>query len=186
MFGGAISGYSETGSAVKAMAPTMTVTIDRTEAKIGRSTKKWAKRMVRSVRRCRRLRTFARRRQSDRLGRHLAAEARALNAGDDDRFVARQASADDAISIVARTGPNNSLAHRPIGGHDIDKPPLEVGDYRFVGNKYRLVKWASGNGETPEHARGQEIIEVIEHGAATHRSGRRIEPVVDEVDAPLA
>ena len=43
MVGGAISGYCETGSCVYAMPPTMSSTIDSTDAKIGRSTKKCEK-----------------------------------------------------------------------------------------------------------------------------------------------
>src|SRR5215212_5837685 len=43
--GGAISGYSETGRPNWAMPPTIRMMIDRTEAKIGRSMKKWEKRM---------------------------------------------------------------------------------------------------------------------------------------------
>lgn len=43
--GGAISGYCETGRAWNEIRPMITVRIDRTEAKIGRLTKKWAKRM---------------------------------------------------------------------------------------------------------------------------------------------
>src|SRR5229473_3069447 len=44
--GGAISGYSVIGSARYAMAPTSVRRIEMTAAKIGRSIKKWEKRMV--------------------------------------------------------------------------------------------------------------------------------------------
>src|SRR6185503_20613458 len=43
--GGAISGYSETGRRNCAMTPMIRMISDRTEAKIGRSMKKWEKRM---------------------------------------------------------------------------------------------------------------------------------------------
>src|SRR6185312_9247053 len=43
--GGAISGYSETGRRNCAMPPMIRMISDRTEAKIGRSMKKWEKRM---------------------------------------------------------------------------------------------------------------------------------------------
>ncbi len=47
--GGAISGYSAIGSVRCAMAPMMRMMIDRTEAKIGRSMKKWGKRICGST-----------------------------------------------------------------------------------------------------------------------------------------
>src|SRR5689334_17046438 len=47
--GGAISGYSVTGSARSTSAPVMVSRIDSTAAKIGRSMKKWEKRMRRSL-----------------------------------------------------------------------------------------------------------------------------------------
>src|ERR1700736_5516965 len=43
--GGAISGYWATGSRPTDTAPTMTKTIETTAAKIGRSMKKWERRM---------------------------------------------------------------------------------------------------------------------------------------------
>ncbi len=45
MIGGAISGYCATGSRTKATAPRITITIETTEAKIGRSMKKCEMRM---------------------------------------------------------------------------------------------------------------------------------------------
>ena len=44
--GGAISGYSAIGSVRCAMAPMMRMMIERTAAKIGRSMKKWGKRIA--------------------------------------------------------------------------------------------------------------------------------------------
>src|SRR5258707_1211187 len=44
--GGAISGYSATGRRNWAIPPTIRIMSDRTEAKIGRSMKKWEKRMT--------------------------------------------------------------------------------------------------------------------------------------------
>src|SRR5229473_7803336 len=44
--GGAMSGYCATGSRPTDTAPTMTKTIETTAAKIGRSMKKWERRMV--------------------------------------------------------------------------------------------------------------------------------------------
>ena len=45
MVGGAISGYCATGSRTKLTPPTITKMIDTTEAKIGRSMKKWEMRI---------------------------------------------------------------------------------------------------------------------------------------------
>src|SRR5215469_17471742 len=47
--GGAISGYSETGSARWTIAPAIVRMIDSTAAKIGRSMKKWDKRIAYSL-----------------------------------------------------------------------------------------------------------------------------------------
>src|SRR5260221_3227996 len=44
--GGAMSGYSGAGRRNWAMPPTIRIMSDRTEAKIGRSMKKWEKRMM--------------------------------------------------------------------------------------------------------------------------------------------
>ena len=46
MVGGAISGYCATGRRKNATAPRITNTIDTTEAKIGRSMKKWEMRIA--------------------------------------------------------------------------------------------------------------------------------------------
>src|SRR6185436_8695316 len=90
MVGGTTSGYCATGSATYAMPPRITVTIDRTAAKIGRSMKKREKPISTAGRR--------RRLPLDRpvLGRHRSALVHPLDAGDDDPVVTAHPVAHDA------------------------------------------------------------------------------------------
>src|SRR5258707_1219336 len=101
--GGAISGYWATGSRPTETAPTMTKAIEMTAAKIGRSMKKWERRMpgsrsigvdVRSGGRCRRGARW--------LRRNLCARPRAHQAVDDDVVVGCQALRYDAQAIDDR------------------------------------------------------------------------------------
>ena len=88
-------------AACRRCTPTISSTIDRTDAKIGRSTKKCAK-FIAAV-----LRRFGFRRQGDQFRLDLDARPHAHQAVDDDGLVAGQAFADDAIAVDARAG-----AHR--------------------------------------------------------------------------
>src|SRR5260221_4155328 len=97
--GGAISGYWATGSRPTDTAPTMTKTIETTAAKIGRSMKKWERRMRVSRLigvdwwvggRCRSGARW--------LRRYLRARPCSHEAVDDNVVVGRQALRDDAHS----------------------------------------------------------------------------------------
>src|ERR1700730_11745542 len=101
--GGAISGYWATGSRPTDTAPTMTKTMDTTAAKIGRSMKKWERRMcgtrsigvdLRAGNRCRG--------DARSLRRNLCTRPRSHEAVDDDVVVGRQALGDDAQAIDHR------------------------------------------------------------------------------------
>src|SRR3954465_13777356 len=114
--GGATSGYCAIGSCTSATPPTIRMTIDSTEAKIGRSMKKWeititpprrallaARRYCLLLRRCHRLRRL--RRGTNRVDGVM--HARHLNALRDDPTVRRDAAlgiscllADHATAVV--------------------------------------------------------------------------------------
>src|SRR5260370_32430849 len=118
--GGAISGYWATGSCPTDTAPTMTKTIETTAAKIGRSMKKWERRIrgPRSIGAD--LRAGGRRRSGARLlRRNLSARARPHQAVDDDIVVGRQTLGDDPQAIdarperdVSRPGDGLGVVHR--------------------------------------------------------------------------
>src|SRR5882757_1648343 len=101
--GGAISGYWATGSRPTDTAPTMTKTIETTAAKIGRSMKKWERRMCGSRSIGVDLRPGDRCRSGARLlWRNLSAGPRPHEAVDDDVVVGRQALGDDAQALDER------------------------------------------------------------------------------------
>src|SRR5438270_10522753 len=81
--GGAISGYCAKGSRVTATAPTITITIDTTAAKIGRSMKKRERRILVDLGLC------GGRRRALAVRRDLGARACADEAVDDDIVVRR-------------------------------------------------------------------------------------------------
>src|SRR5690242_1485212 len=102
--GGTTSGYCAIGSPFSATSPMMTMTMESTVAKIGRSTKKRAN-MTRCLRRGRRLRSRPRRLRShvDLLRRDRRARARALDAVHDDPLVRREALRHGAKAVLQRT-----------------------------------------------------------------------------------
>src|SRR6266446_4765088 len=174
--GGAISGYWATGSRPTDTAPTMTKTIETTAAKIGRSMKKWERRICgsRSIgvdlqggRRCcggARL-----------LWGNLCAWPRPHEAVDDDVVVGPQALRDDAQAIddrperdVFRPGDvlgvdhQHELAHllSPDGG---------------VGHKQLILGRCSRHPNTGKHAGRELSPQIGEHGADTDGAGRAID-----------
>src|SRR3979490_3004562 len=101
--GATISGYCAIGSRPTATAPTMTKTIETTAAKIGRSMKKWERRIRGSRSIGVDWRAGGRCRSSARsLGRNLCAWLGPHEAVDDDVVVGRQALRDDAQAIDLR------------------------------------------------------------------------------------
>src|SRR5215213_2734505 len=102
MTGGAISGYCATGRRVKATAPRITITIETTAAKIGRSMKKCEIRIpVRLL--CLGLRAGRPRGSSALLlRRDLLARPHPHQAVDDDAVVGGDAVLDDAEIVVAQ------------------------------------------------------------------------------------
>src|SRR5215470_526449 len=101
--GGAISGYWATGNRPTATAPRMTKTIETTAAKIGRSMKKWERRIRGSRSIGVDLRAGGRCCSGARsLWRNLCAWPRAHEAIDDDVVVGCQALRNDAQAINDR------------------------------------------------------------------------------------
>src|SRR3954462_10273395 len=112
MPGGAISGYCATGRRVKATAPRITITIETTAAKIGRSMKKCEIRMpVRLL--CLGLRAG---RPGGRrlLRRDLLPRPRPHQAVDDDAVVGCDPVLDDAEIIVAQRSERDVFLHRGV------------------------------------------------------------------------
>src|SRR5918995_2849969 len=109
----------------------MTITIDSTDAKIGRSTKKWANFMGSSREGERRV-LRAGRRQFFRLRRDLRAGPHPLQAGDDDGFVTRQALSDEAVTVDARPRAHDARRHRVVVRDDPDDAPVLVRANRLV------------------------------------------------------
>src|SRR6185295_8584768 len=96
----------------------ITVAMEMTAAKIGRSTKKCANFIERPS---------ARRRQRRRLRRHLGTRARALKSGDDDCLISGEALADDAIAVLAWPGADDLRGDGAVRGHDHHEAPVLIG-----------------------------------------------------------
>src|SRR6266849_6869671 len=118
MRGWAISGYWATGSRPTDTAPRMTKTIETTAAKIGRSMKKWERRMRDSRSIGADLSAGGRRGSGARLlRRNPCAWPRSHEAVDDDVVVGRQALRDDAQAIDDR--PERDV-FRPVDVFGVD------------------------------------------------------------------
>ena len=129
---------------------------------------------------------FARRRQLLHLRRDLGAGADALQARDDDRLVAVQPLADQAVAVDARPRPHHVRGDRAVVGDDPDDAPVLVGRHGFVGNEDAAKRRGTGNADRAEQAGREEEVRVRRHGAAPDRAGRLVDAVVDEIEAPLA
>ena len=115
MTGGAISGYCATGRRVKATAPRITITIETTAAKIGRSMKKCEIRMSRCAYSSLGLRAGRPGgRRALLLRRDLLARPHAHQAVDDDAVAGRDAVLDDAEIVVAQRPERDVFLHRGV------------------------------------------------------------------------
>src|SRR5712671_1686950 len=184
--GGAISGYWATGSRPTDTAPRMTKTIETTAAKIGRSIKKWERRIrgphsigvdFRADGRCC---SSAR-----SLWRHLCAWARSHEAVDNDVVVRRQTLRDDAQAInerserdVFRPGDVLTVDHQ----HEL---PHLLGPNGGVGHE-QLISGRCGRHLNPrKHAGRQLATRIGEHGAGADGAGRAVDCVIDEIQLAL-
>src|SRR6266436_4374547 len=184
--GGAISGYWATGSRPMDTAPRMTKTIETTAAKIGRSMKKWERRIrgsrsigvdVRAGGRCR---SGAR-----LLRRDLCAWLSSHEAVDDDVVVGRQTLRDDAQAIddrperdVFRPGDVLGVDHQHELAHLLDPDG-------GVGHEQLILGRCSRRPYTGKHAWREPSIRIGEHGARADGAGGAVDCVVDEIHLAL-
>src|SRR5271169_886194 len=181
--GGAISGYWATGSRPTDTAPTMTKTIDTTAAKIGRSMKKWERRMSGSRSIGVDLRDGGRCRRGARLlWRNLCAWPRSHEAVDDDIVVGRQALRDDPQAIdnrperdVFRPGDVLGVDHQHELAH-------LLGPDGGVGHEQFILGRRSRHPNTRKHPGREPTARIGEHGAGADGAGGAIDGVVDEIN----
>src|SRR5258707_12338566 len=183
--GGAISGYWTTGSRPTDTAPTMTKTIETTAAKIGRSMKKWERRIgFRSIGVD--LRARGRCRSGVRLlWRNLCARPRSHEAVDNDVVVGRQTLRDDAQAIddrperdVFRLGDVLGVDHQHELAHLLDPDG-------GVGHEQLILGRCSRHPNTRKHTGREPSIRIGELGAGAHGAGGAVDCVVDEIHLAL-
>src|ERR1700720_334950 len=181
-----MSGYWETGSRPTDTAPTMTKTIETTAAKIGRSMKKWERRIRGSRSIGLDVRAGGRCRSGARLLRcYLCAWPCSHEAVDDDVVVGRQALRDDAQAIddrperdVFRPGDVLGVDHQHELAYLLD-PDGGVGQQQFILGR------CSRHPNTRKHAGREPSVRIGEYGAGTDGAGGAVDGVVDEIHLAL-
>src|SRR2546427_11594261 len=134
--GGTTSGYCAIGSFWRATRPMITMTIDRTVAKIGRSTKKRANIGPLLRRRLRGLGRGGRPRAHAHLLRgHRPARPHALDPVHDHPVAGRDALGHGAEPVLDRTELHRAVLNDILRVHDQDVLPVLVGADRAVGHE---------------------------------------------------
>src|SRR5580700_11198874 len=163
--GGAISGYWATGSRPTDTAPRMTNTIETTAAKIGRSMKKWERRMPGSRSVGVDLRAGGRCRGGARcLRRNLCAWPRSHQAVDDDVVVGSQALRDDAQAVDDRPERDVSRPGDVLGVDHQHEFAHLLGPDGGVGHEQLVLGRCSRHPNTRKHAGREPPIRIGEHG----------------------
>src|SRR5262245_28468397 len=183
--GGTTSGYCATGSETYARAPRMTVTIERTAAKIGRSMKKWES-PIALGRAVGAGDVGGAAREHGLLRVDGLAVARELDAARDDPVVGCDPVGDDPEAVDQA-----SELHGAVVGHvrrvdDVDEAVRLVARDRLVGQHDGAVGPAPGQPEAREQARRERQVRVRDDGTPDHRVGLAVELVVDEVHVAVA
>src|SRR5882757_6144744 len=173
--GGAMSGYCAKGRRVTATAPTITMTIETTAAKIGRSMKKCERRMLVDL-------------ALSRGGRRALAVRRDLGA----RTRADEPVDDDVV--VGRDPRNHAQAINHGPERDVFRPRHIVGiDHQYelahlLGADRGLRDQQSIRGrrsrhlQAREHAGREGALLVGEHRAGADRAGLTADRIVDELE----
>src|SRR5262245_15958292 len=167
MVGGTTSGYCAMGRPSIATRPMMTMTIESTVAKTGRSTKNRANMGPRLGRR--------RRQHVGALGLHGHAGARALDAVGDHPFAGPQTLGDDAQPALGR----GAELHGPIFDHVLvadDEQILValIASDRPLADQELRLRIAERNAHPDEETRREQMVRIVEDPARLDRSGRRI------------
>src|SRR5882757_2194168 len=181
-----MSGYCAIGSRPTDTAPTMTKTIDTTAAKIGRSMKKWERRIRGSRLMGVDLRAGGQCRSGARfLRRNLCAWPRSHEAVDDDVVLGHQALRDDAQAIHDRPERDVFRPGDVLGvDHQHELPYLFDAD-GGVGHEQLIPGWCGSHPDTRKQAGCEPSIRVGEHGAGADGAGGAVDCVVDEIHLAL-
>src|SRR5207302_504548 len=163
MIGGAISGYWAIGKRKKETAPTMTKTIETTEAKIGRSMKNWEIPMLPDASAGPRVRVRRRRWCALFAWGHFGALAGAHQPVDDDAIFRRQAFLDDA-QVAGRLPQRHVFQARDIVGvGDQHEFARLLGADSGIGYQQRLIGRRARYLEAPEHAGREKLRGIVEY-----------------------
>src|SRR5215218_3471429 len=182
MIGGAISGYCATGKRANETAPRITKMMETTEAKIGRSMKKWEIRIPVSIA----LRLGAARSRGGFplfLRANLAARTGPNHSIDDHAIVGREPGLDDPQVIVEFTERDVFLAHAVVGPDHQHVFARLLGADGGVGHEQRFVRGRCRKLHAGKHARREQIVGIGELGTAADGTGGTVDHVVDEVHA---
>src|SRR5258707_9793484 len=180
--GGAISGYWATGSRPTDTTPTMTKTIETTAAKIGRSMKKWERRMRDSRSIGADVSAGGRRRSGARLlRRNPCAGASAHQAVHDDVVVGCQTLRDDAQAIDDRTERDVFRLGDILRIDHQDELAHLLGPNGSLRHEQRVSGRCSRHPDPREHAGREPSMRVGEHGARADGARGAIDRVVDEI-----
>src|SRR5204862_3754669 len=159
--GGTPCGYCAIGSFWRATRPMITMTIDRTVAKIGRSTKKRANIGPLLRRRLRGLGRGGRPRAHVHLLRgHRPARPHALDPVHDHPVAGRDALGHGAEPVLDRTELHRAVLDDILRVHDQDVLPVLVGADRAVGHEDAGPGLAQGHPHADEHLRYQEPVRI--------------------------
>src|SRR5262249_58092881 len=170
----------------------MTVTMEMTAAKIGRSMKKremfidslvdslgveWSGRRARSG--------LRRSRDGLLLGLDDDVGPRPLDALHDDAVVGRETLAYDPQAVVHRTAGDLPVADLVVAVHHPDELLGLVALHGIVGNEQRLVSPAADEPESHEQSGREQAVGVGNDGALLDRPGAAVDLVVHEVHVAL-
>src|ERR1022692_3013799 len=175
MVGGTTGGYSATGSLNKASRPTMTMTMDRTDANIGRSIKKWENFIA--------VNSSLGGGDGDggARGIYLCARAQAHQAIDDNPIVGKKASAHDAKSVNHRTHIHNFIFDSIGLIHRKDEFLPLIGADGLIGNKQGGGFCGTRHANAGKESRLQSAIGIGKDAAGAQGSGGGVHPVVHEI-----
>src|SRR5262245_17073296 len=173
--GGTTSGYCAIGRFWSATSPMITMTIDRTVAKIGRSTKKRANIVPLLRGRLRRLRRGGRAgAHAHLLRRHGRARAHALDPVHDDPLAGRESLGHGAEPAVHTAELHRSVLDDVLVVHDENVLPVLVGTDRAIGHEEARLRLADRHPHAHEHAGLEQPVGIRQHRTYVDRAGGRV------------
>src|SRR5262245_43003908 len=182
--GGTISGYSEIGSDCCAIAPAIVKISESTVAKIGRSIKKWENRIDDPISRGR---LFGRQHDVARYRGHNSSRAngRIRQAGNHHAVIAGQTGRDNPKTLFHRPECHRLGFNLVIGPDRVHDLATLIGHHGRVRNQQGFDITAKQS-QTPERARRQKEVLVLQHGPSADGARFAVELIVDKVHVTVS